>query len=210
MENLSYRSVFQKQMQLHNKLKNQPNSKVHTLITCTHLPVFTLGKNADQQNIYTSPEKLNELGFEIVQTNRGGDVTYHGPGQLVVYPILNLNQLKMGAKKYVHLIEICTIKCLHNFGIGSETNSINPGVWIKNPWRKIAAIGIKISQGVTLHGLSLNVNTNLEHYRYINPCGLNDFEVTSIQKEIQAPIDEREIRSEFIRIFSKEFGYETI
>ena len=126
---------------------------------------------------------------------------------MVVYPILDLTQLQIGPKKYVNLLEKSIIKCLNSYQIKTQTNEINPGVWLRDPWRKIAALGIKISQGITLHGAAINLNTNLDHYNYINPCGLDDMEVTSLQKEIQSSVNEITFLQLFIESFLEHFSY---
>lgn len=207
LENLPYQNILEKQLYYHNQLKEKIKHPVHTLITCVHKPVFTLGKNANTKNLYENENHLKKLGFEVVQINRGGDITYHGPGQLVVYPILDLTQLQIGPKKYVNLLEKSIIKCLNSYQIKTQTNEINPGVWLRDPWRKIAALGIKISQGITLHGAAINLNTNLDHYNYINPCGLDDMEVTSLQKEIQSSVNEITFLQLFIESFLEHFSY---
>lgn len=207
LENLPYQNILEKQLYYHNQLKEKIKRPVHTLITCVHKPVITLGKNANTKNLYENENHLKKLGFEVVQINRGGDITYHGPGQLVVYPILDLTQLQIGPKKYVNLLEKSIIKCLNSYQIKTQTNEINPGVWLRDPWRKIAALGIKISQGITLHGAAINLNTNLDHYNYINPCGLDDMEVTSLQKEIQSSVNEITFLQLFIESFLEHFSY---
>lgn len=152
-----------------------------------HNPVITLGKHAKDTNVLFSEEELAKRGLVLYRIERGGDVTYHGPGQLVAYPILDLEAHKMGIKNYVYMLEEAVINTLAEFGIkGNRINGAS-GVWIDagtDKERKICAIGVKCSRYVTMHGLALNVNTNLEGFRLINPCGFIDKGVTSIAKEI--------------------------
>lgn len=162
-----------------------------------HNPVITLGKHAKDTNVLFSEEELAKRGLVLYRIERGGDVTYHGPGQLVAYPILDLEAHKMGIKNYVYMLEEAVINTLAEFGIkGNRINGAS-GVWIDagtDKERKICATGVKCSRYVTMHGLALNVNTNLEGFRLINPCGFIDKGVTSIAKEIGKEVNINEVK----------------
>jgi len=175
-----------------------------------HLPVFTLGKSGDENNLLLSSPALQKEGIQFVHTNRGGDITYHGPGQIVGYPILDLNKLGLGVKRYVYSIEETIIRVLDKFGLKGERLEGATGVWLdaKDPKRarKICAIGIRVSHGISMHGFAFNINTDLKYFSYIHPCGFRDKGVTSLQQELKSPQDMEAIKKmiyeEFIRLIS--------
>lgn len=188
--------------------KNAGNSAKNTLIFCTHKHVYTFGKSAEQANLLVDKSFLQNAGASIFEIERGGDITYHGPGQWVVYPILDLEQFGLGIKKYVECLELCIIHTLLEFGIIASIVQGRTGVWIdegKKNERKIAAIGIKSSKYVTMHGLALNVNTDLSMFGNIVPCGIPDKEVTSMEKELGEKIDmlsvKKSLEQNFLNIF---------
>ena len=151
-----------------------------------HEPVITLGKHAHRENILLSPELLAARGMERHEIERGGDVTYHGPGQLVVYPVLDLERYRLGVRDYVDMLEECVIRTISEYGIVGERVHGASGVWIGKGTpaeRKICALGVKISRYITMHGLALNVTTDLDSFNVINPCGFTDKGVTSIKAE---------------------------
>ena len=175
-----------------------------TLLLLEHPPVITLGRNAKQQNVVASPEELSRRGVELFECNRGGDVTYHGPGQLVGYPIFNIlhMQPKLGAVDFVRRIEEVLIRACADFGIPTRRVQGMTGVWTdtgssqlttanQRPTTeaKIAALGIHISRGVTSHGFALNVNTDLRNFQLIVPCGIADKPVTSIARELGREVE---------------------
>ncbi|MDE6632008.1 MAG: lipoyl(octanoyl) transferase LipB [Muribaculaceae bacterium] len=171
-----------------------------------HPRVITLGRHAKEANILIAEEELNRRGVSIHKIERGGDVTYHGPGQLVVYPLLDLEAHKIGVKNYVELLEEAVINTLAKYGIKGERVIGASGVWIdagNNKERKICALGIKCSRHITMHGLALNVNTDLEDFRMINPCGFIDKGVTSIAEEIHKKVDINEVK----QILGDQFKY---
>lgn len=194
VENLGLRGYFEVwdyQKRLFDELRNASTTvsdypPEHILLT-EHPPVVTLGRHADRNNLIVTREFLKSAGFEIAEIERGGDVTIHSPGQVVMYPIINLRKHNLGVKDYVHLLEESAIRTLYQFGIDGRKVDNAPGVWI-NPGttyeRKISALGIKCSRFVTMHGLSLNVNNDLSLFNFINPCGFKDKGVTSIQNEL--------------------------
>lgn len=154
------------------------------LLFCEHPPVITLGKSGDESNLLANEQQLKELGTSFVPTNRGGDITFHGPGQWVVYPILDLENFFTDISRYMRSLEEAVIRTLEPYGIhGSRIEGLT-GVWITdgNP-RKICALGVKSSRWVTMHGLALNVNVDLKFFDYIIPCGIKNKEVTSMMKE---------------------------
>ncbi len=157
-----------------------------------HPPVITLGKHAKDQNVLFEEDQLTKMGISTYHIERGGDVTYHGPGQLVAYPILDLEMHHLGVKDYVSLLEETVVRTLSQFGIQGDRVSGASGVWIgvgSSFERKICAIGVKCSRYVTMHGLALNVNTDLNGFRFINPCGFTDKGVTSMAAETNKSVD---------------------
>jgi lipoyl(octanoyl) transferase len=158
------------------------------LIFCEHTAVYTLGKSGNISNVLLSDEELSEKGIEFYRTNRGGDITFHGEGQIVGYPILDLEKFQTDIGVYLRNIEEVIIRTIAEFGIQGERSSGETGVWIDNEIpgkaRKICAIGVRCSRWVTMHGFALNVNTDLGFFNNIVPCGIQDKKVTSIEKEI--------------------------
>lgn len=168
------------------------------LLFVEHPPVFTLGKSGDEKNLLRSTEELAREGFSYYKINRGGDITYHGPGQLVGYPILDLDQFFTDIHRYLRTLEEAIILMLADYGIVAGRIEGLTGVWVgensDNP-RKIAALGVKCSRWVTMHGFALNVNSNLSHFDLIVPCGIDDKAVTSMEKELGGPVDFSEVKN---------------
>ena len=167
------------------------------ILMVEHPPVVTLGKHAKRENVLLPREMLAGRGIEVYEIERGGDVTYHAPGQLVVYPILDLEKHGIGVKEYVHRLEEAVIKTISEFGIRGERIEGASGVWIGKgspAERKICAVGVKCSRFCTMHGLALNVNNDPEGFRIINPCGFIDKGVTSIAKEIGREVDIEKVK----------------
>lgn len=158
------------------------------LIFCEHPHVYTLGKSGNETNLLINTLQLQEKQAEFVKTNRGGDITYHGPGQLVGYPILDLESMHLGTRQYIEKMEEAIILTLKEYGIESYKNPDSIGIWIaedsKRGERKIAAIGVKVSRQVSMHGFALNVSTNMDYFDHINPCGFTDKGVTSLEAEL--------------------------
>ncbi len=180
----------------------------HHLLFVEHPHVYTLGKSGDEKNLLINEKTLAEKGVVFFQTNRGGDITYHGPGQLVGYPILDLDCFFTDIHKYLRFLEECVIQTLRDYDIKASRSTGETGVWLdvegKNP-RKICAMGIRTSRWVTMHGFALNVNTDLSFFDYIIPCGIQGKAVTSMQKELGKPIDMEQVRARFAHHFSKVF-----
>jgi lipoyl(octanoyl) transferase len=196
-----------------------------TLLLLEHPPVITLGRNAKQQNIVASREELSRRSVELFECNRGGDVTYHGPGQLVGYPIFNILQMqpKLGAVDFVRRLEEVLIRTCADFGIATHRVKGMTGVWTDpvsgqpttNDQRpateaKIAALGIHISRGVTSHGFALNVNTDLSHFELIVPCGIADKPVTSIARELGREVSFDSVADAVTRQFGSVFSSQVL
>lgn len=188
---------------LENKANNIPNE--NTLILCEHPPVFTLGNNGSETNFLMTKEML---GAEIYRIERGGDVTFHGLGQLVGYPIFDLETLHLGIKDFVFKIEQMIINTVAHFGLKAERDEKNAGVWLdvgKKNQRKIAALGFKISKKISMHGFALNINTDLRWFAKVVPCGLVGLGVTSLEKELGAEQDFEKVKMILLSEFKKEF-----
>lgn len=192
---ISYEEGWKKQQFLHNqkiefKLNNKGCTQSNHLIFCEHHPVYTLGKSGSEQNLLLINDELKKAGFEFFKINRGGDITYHGPGQIVGYPIFDLDLFFTDVHKYVRFLEESIIKTLEHYGIKGEREKGFTGVWIKNTsnneMRKICAIGVHLSRWVTMHGFAFNVNPQLDHFKNIIPCGIVDGSksVTSLSLEV--------------------------
>ena len=185
-------------LQIQESLRNQvlKNDSNNFLIIVEHDHVYTLGKNANSSNV------LNRI-CEIIPTQRGGDVTYHGPGQLVAYPIINLKKSKIGVKSYVAMIEKLISNILFDYGLKPHVPIKETGVWIDD--RKIASIGIHVSRGVTMHGLAINVNTDLSYFDNIISCGIEGVKMTSMDKELGKKIRMNDIKKSLITHFNQIF-----
>ena len=177
-----------------------------TLILLEHPPVYTLGRNANRQNILFSPERLRRLGAEVFETDRGGDVTFHGPGQMVGYPILDLTRHRRDLAWYMHSLEEVFIRVVGEFGIQAGRITGARGVWIGSD--KLVAMGVHVSRWVTSHGFAFNVNTDLRFFDWIVPCGLHGKGVTSLQKILGRPVSMREATELVIRHFGTVFNTE--
>lgn len=177
-----------------------------TLLLLQHPPVYTLGRNAKRENILFSPERLQKLGAELFETDRGGDVTYHGPGQLVGYPILDLTQHRRDLSWYMHSLEEVFIRVAQEFGIRAGRVDGARGVWVGND--KLVAMGVHVSRWVTSHGFAFNVNTDLRFFEWIVPCGLQGKGVTSLERLLGHEISMDAATQMVIRHFGKVFGIE--
>lgn len=182
----------------------------HHLYVCQHPHVYTLGKSGVIENLLINNQHLIEIGATFVQTNRGGDITYHGPGQMVAYPILDLEQMFTDLGKYMRSLEEVIIQTIAEFGIVAGRLEGSTGVWLDadNPAkaRKICAMGVKCSRWMTMHGLALNINSDLQYFNYIVPCGIVDKGVTSMAKELGGPVDEEKVKAVFYEKFAQVFN----
>ena len=174
-----------------------------TLLLLQHSPTFTIGKSGKLENLLLSSDELAQIGAQLYFTDRGGDITYHGPGQLVAYPIIDLRRRGRNVHGYVHDLEEVVIRTLADFSIEAYQHEKYIGVWVDN--EKIAAIGVRISKWVTMHGLALNVNPSLEYFSCINPCGIVEKGVTSMARVLSRNISMEEVSGHFIDNFSKVF-----
>jgi len=188
----------------------QPIPNAHHLLFCEHNPVVTLGKSGDVSNLLFNEAQLKMAGVEFYKINRGGDITFHGPGQLVGYPILDLDDFFTDIHKYMRFLEEVMIRTLAHYNLKGERFPGATGVWldIEKPHltRKICALGVRASRWVTMHGWALNVNTKLDFFNMIVPCGINDKQVTSLAKEMGHEVDidvvKEQVKHHFAEVFS--------
>lgn len=193
---------------IENKKQGISNSLNH-LITCEHPHVYTLGKSGKLDHLLANEEGLNSLEASFYQINRGGDITYHGPGQLVVYPILDLDQFFTDIHKYMRFLEEAVIQTLDKYGIKAFRIEGLTGVWVDTiRSRKISAFGVKSSRWVTMHGIGFNVNTNLDYFHQIIPCGISDKQVTSMKEELGIELNMDEVTKVFIQCFKEIFEFD--
>ncbi len=200
----AYADALSIQEQVHAKVAS---GGLDTLILCEHPHVYTFGKSADRSNLLINADFLNQLQAETFETDRGGDITYHGPGQLVGYPIINLRKHGIGVKRYVDSLEASIIQALQKFNIHAYQLEKLTGIWVGGEGelkRKIGAIGIRVKNGVSMHGFALNVNTDLSYFQHIVPCGIADKAVTSISQEI-GKTDIASFSDEFVRCFERQW-----
>ena len=204
--------LFDATVQLKIQNRKFPDNSVSTknhLIFCEHPHVYTLGKSGDLKNLLIDGQKRKEKNISFYKINRGGDITYHGPGQLVVYPILDLDYFFSDIHKYLRLLEETVILTLQDYGVFGQRLEGFTGVWVddkKETPRKICAIGVKCSRWVTMHGIGFNINSNLDYFKHIVPCGIEDKSVTSLQKETNQEIDMEELKLRFKKNFKILFG----
>jgi lipoyl(octanoyl) transferase len=177
-----------------------------TLVLVEHEPVYTLGRGASQSNILLSEQAIDKSGIDVVRIGRGGDVTYHGPGQLVAYPVVHLGDRSRRVARYVHGLEEMLIGTLAAFGVDGKRDERHPGVWVGS--NKIAALGVRITRNVTMHGIALNVTTDLSYYGGIVPCGITDRGVTSLSEQVP-DVRMEAVKPVLVREFARVFGYDT-
>lgn len=223
LKTIEYKKAWDYQEKLFNqnveiKKNNNLNPKEtelpqNYLLFCEHPHVYTLGKSGSEQNLLINYIQLKAKKASFIRTNRGGDITYHGPGQVVGYPIFDLEQFNIGLKQYIYLLEEAIIEALKDYAILGERLEGATGVWLdtndpKNT-RKICSIGVRSSRWITMHGFALNVNTDLEYFNHINPCGYTDKKITSIEKETgeKQSFDsaKRIVKNKLAEVFSLDF-----
>jgi lipoyl(octanoyl) transferase len=198
-------------IKLSNRNNNLSDPTPNYLLFCQHPHVFTLGKSGSVDHLLVNEEQLGERKASFYKINRGGDITYHGPGQLVAYPILDLDNFFTDIHKYVRFLEEAVIRTCAEFGLEAGRVDGLTGVWMtEGTPRKICAIGVKSSRWVTMHGLALNVNTDLTYFGNIVPCGINDKAVTSMEQELGRALDMDEVGSKLQRHFGEIFEAEWI
>ncbi|MBU1341778.1 MAG: lipoyl(octanoyl) transferase LipB [Proteobacteria bacterium] len=215
---LDYRRALDLQVQtLHAKMDQ--SLVEDRILFVEHPSVFTLGKRGGEENLSVSRKFLNSKNIDVVQTDRGGNITYHGPGQAVLYPIVDLEKNRIGVKEFVYGLEEIMKKTALAYGIDADRNPKNHGIWVENS--KIGSVGISVKKGISFHGLALNIYPDLEPFSWINPCGLTNVSITSIKKEIQkfksttcvpksATLSMDLIKKAFITHFSSIFNYSII
>ena len=219
--NIPYQKALKYQQELHRDIidtkRNSDSTPVSALLFCEHNPVYTIGKSGDMGNLLFNQEALAQQGIEFYKTNRGGDITYHGPGQITGYPILDLDQFYHDLHRYVRDLEQVAMNVLGNLDIDSVRLEGLTGVWLPKSnqhrmERKICAIGVHMSRWVSMHGFALNVNTNLSHFGGIIPCGIQQDgkAVTSMELELGRKLDLHEIKELLIIEFQNVFGFDLI
>ena len=189
--------------------KKEGGSEENKLFFCEHQPVLTIGKSGKDANLLIPEQLLQQRGVSFYHINRGGDITYHGPGQITGYPVFDMEYWQLGLKLYIHRLEEVIIRFLALYGIRGERLDGATGVWIdpdvKGRARKICAIGVKSSRFVTMHGFALNINTDLSYFSLINPCGFTDKGVTSLEKELGGKQDFELAKTRLHSLFSELF-----
>jgi lipoyl(octanoyl) transferase len=217
----SYKEVWDYQEKLlHENVEHKRNGEHTTnyLLFTEHAPVYTLGKNGNAMHVLVSEQQRKQKGIEYFHINRGGDITFHGPGQLVGYPIFDLDQFKTDLGWYLRSLEEVIILTMAEYGLQGDRSKGETGVWIessiKGRERKICAMGIRCSRWITMHGFAFNVNTDLSYFNYIVPCGIANKKVTSLEKELghSVPMNEvkEKIKKNFERVFEVEINNKSL
>jgi lipoyl(octanoyl) transferase len=218
---IDYKAAWDRQEELFNQAvhakldrirdKTQPLPAEYLLL-CEHPPVYTLGKSGNEDHLLLGREELFERSIQFFRNNRGGDITFHGPGQVVGYPIIDLDRYYPDIKKYMHALEEVIIRTIADYGLAGHRIEGAIGIWldkdIPHRTRKICAFGVKTSRWITMHGWALNVNTDLNYFNFIVPCGISDKGVTSMEKELGRKISLEEVREKVIAHFCDVFNFE--
>ena len=200
---MEYSEGYELQKKLHSQMLKNPD--INLLLILQHPHVYTLGRRANENHILINKQKLDELKIQTHISSRGGEITYHGPGQLVIYPLININQLQISPIEYIRILEDIIIDTLSEVNITAERKSECPGgVWANQ--KKIAAIGIRISRGITLHGFSLNISTDLSYFNHIIPCGNPTETYTSLSEILDTDIPVAKIKNIIIKQISKKLN----
>ncbi|NOY50177.1 MAG: lipoyl(octanoyl) transferase LipB [Chlorobi bacterium] len=214
---IDYKEAWDLQEKLFNqtfdaKLSGKLDEIENRLFFLQHPHVYTLGKSGDKSHLLLNEDLLRSKGADFYHINRGGDITYHGPGQIVGYPIFDLDGLGLSIRNYIYNLEEVIIKVLQTYGVEASRSEGETGVWLeignKARARKIAAIGVKISKMVSMHGFAFNINTNLEYFSHIVPCGIADKGVTTLQKELGREISLEEVEKHLLNQFEEVFKVE--
>lgn len=175
-----------------------------TVLLLEHEPVFTLGHNGGRENLMVPEELLKRKGIQVVETERGGNITYHGPGQIIAYPIIHLRSARFGVTEYVEALEEVMIRVAADWGVSARRSPVNHGVWVDNS--KLGSVGIAIRRGIAFHGIALNVDLSLEPFSWINPCGLSGVSMTSLKEEGARNLDMGLVRDGLVRHMEAVFG----
>jgi len=203
---IDYQKAWDLQHEIFNKrLSNEVSD---TLLFLEHPNTYTLGKSSNKANLLFSDLELQQKKIAIYNIDRGGDITYHGPGQIVGYPIINLSLWKEDTHKYLRALEEVIIQTLLEFGVNSERNKEHTGVWVGN--NKICAIGIKVTRWITMHGFALNINTNMDYFNGIIPCGIKNKGVTSLKNELNRNIKIELVKKSLLQKFYEIFNYDEL
>ncbi len=205
------RMLARKRESDYQALKSDDSACMGELLLVEHDHVYTLGKSGKQQNMLVSEEYLRSIGAEFFHIDRGGDVTYHGPGQIVGYPILDLEQVGISLRDYIDSLEESIIGVCREWGVEAGRIAGASGVWIEPKSaraRKICAIGVRASRYVTMHGFAMNVKTDLKYFNHINPCGFVDRGVTSLEKELAREVDIETVKSQIVKHLSEKLKIE--
>ena len=201
-------------IKIHNRENtNDQKPTENHLLFVEHPHVYTLGKSGHEENLLANENKLKEINATYVKVNRGGDITYHGYGQIVGYPILDLENFYTDIHRYMRDLEEVIIRTIAEYGLKGERSNGETGVWLDvgKPYaRKICAMGVKASRWVTIHGFALNVNTDMKYFEYIIPCGITDKQVTSLKRELEKEVDMEEVKTKIKKHFTDIFGCELI
>ena len=199
---ISYEEALQKQHEEHELVVSGKSEG--TILALEHRPVITLGKNASEEHILRSRSFLKEKGVELYQSDRGGQVTCHMPGQVVLYPIVSLSRLSLGVKAYVKCLEESCLDLIADYGVKGELDKNHPGIWVLG--KKIASIGVRVKSRVTLHGLALNVDSSLELFNWVIPCGLSNGQVTRLSDQISIKIKKDQLALSLAKNLSERLG----
>ncbi|UCD89395.1 MAG: lipoyl(octanoyl) transferase LipB, partial [Desulfobacterales bacterium] len=202
---LPYRDVLNLQHELMFARKNKVIEK-DIVLFLEHDPVFTLGRSCGTENLKVSEDFLEKQNIPIIRVERGGNITFHGPGQLIAYPIVDLKKAKLPVLEYIDRLEEVMIRVADDWGIKAQRKSINRGVWVGN--NKLGSVGISVQRDISFHGLALNVNMLLQPFDWINPCGLEDIQMTSMAKELSAQVPMNRVRESVRHHFESVFGVE--
>ena len=194
-----YSESLKTQEQIHTYIKEKNINGV--ILTMNYSNLFTIGKSGNKSDILVSQELLNKKRINVYESNRGGEITYHGPGQLIYYPIINLKKLKIKPVEYVRIIQKTVIDSLYDFNIQSEYENQPVGVWVKG--KKISSIGVRISKSVSLHGVAINLNCDLKYFTYIIPCGIKDLNLTNITNETNLKCEKNDFDNSFLKNFNQ-------
>ncbi len=198
-----YHQAYDYQMQLLKTLHDD-DQKEDVCLLLEHPSVFTLGRNGSSENVIVSEAFLQKRGIKLIRIERGGEVTYHGPGQIICYPIINLRRNKLSVVEFVHTLEQIMLAVVKHFGIKANRDSRNHGIWLGD--RKLGSIGIAVRHGISYHGLALNVNIDLEPFAWMNPCGLSGVAMSSMEQELQQSLNLKEVESIMIEEINLAFG----
>ena len=204
---MEYGRALDRQIKTVQSKINEPRTADH-LFFVEHPSVFTLGKRGGLENLVVSEEFLAKQGVNVIQTDRGGNITFHGPGQAVLYPVIDLEKNKIAVKDFVFGLEEIMMKTARDFGVSADRDDRNHGVWVNNA--KIGSVGISVKKGVSFHGLAMNISLDLTPFTWINPCGLSNVSMTSIQQELPCKSEMTlmtDIKDAFVTYFSDLFSY---